>query len=138
MINLQEQGSGSGSNLVLGNQVPSSGADITDFETIQESVGQLYAYYYSNTSVVLGTRSAVNATDPDKYIQMAVGLFEVADGEYMCEVKNFANGTRNITVNIRATTRQLIIIEYCRYIFICHIDYICSFLQLHNCLSHIT
>ena len=75
MINLQEQGSGSGSNLVLGNQVPSSGADITDFETIQESVGQLYAYYYSNTSVVLGTRSAVNATDPDKYIQMAVGLF---------------------------------------------------------------
>ena len=59
-----------------------------------------------------------------------LGYFEVADGEYMCEVKNFANGTRNITVNIRATTRQLIIIEYCRYIFICHIDYICSFLQL--------
>ena len=80
-----------------------SGADITDFKNITESVGQLYGYYYSENSVALGTRSATS----DMYrIQMAIGLSSNGTGEYICEAKTFANGTRKIIVNITAITRE--------------------------------
>ena len=84
--------------------MPTSGADITDFESIvEESVGQLYAYYYTETSVVLGTRSA---TSSDGTIQMAVGLSAVADGSYVCIVENFINTTNRIDVNIQAVISE--------------------------------
>ena len=99
MINL-EQASGP-------TQVPTSGADITDFKNINESVGQLYGYYYSTDRIVLGTRSATSATDSDMYrIQMAIGLFRTSDGEYVCRAKTFVNGTRDIVLRIKAVTRK--------------------------------
>ena len=105
VINL-EQASGSGYD-ILPTQVPTSGADITDFRNINDSVGQLYGYYYSNNSVVLGTRSATNATDSDMYrIQMAIGLSSTSDGEYVCTAKSSVNGTNNIILRIRAVTRK--------------------------------
>ena len=93
-------GSGSGISVEPDDTVismPTSGADITDFENITEEIGQLYAYYYSETSVVLGTRSATNGT-----IQMAVGLSAVANGVYVCIVDNFINATSRIDVDIQA------------------------------------
>ena len=48
----------------LTSMLTSTGADIADFtELSSESVGQLYACRYSNTSVVLGTRSASGLTE---------------------------------------------------------------------------
>ena len=82
---------------------PTSGADITDFRNISDSVGQLYSYYYSNNSVVLGTRSATNTTDSDMYrIQMAIGVSSTSDGEYVCTAKSSVNGTSNIILRIKA------------------------------------
>ena len=81
--------------------MPTSGADITDF--MEESVGQLYAYYYTETSVVLGTRSA---TSSDGTIQMAVGLSAVANGAYVCIVENFINATNRIDVDIQAVKSE--------------------------------
>ena len=99
--------SGSGSSMMPDDTVismPASGADITDFESIkEESVGQLYAYYYSETSVVLGTRSA---TSSDGTIQMAVGLSAVANGVYVCIVENFINATSRIDVDIQTTRSE--------------------------------
>ena len=104
MINL-EQASVSGYN-ILPTQVPTSGADITDFRNINESVGQLYGYYYTDR-IVLGTRSATNTTDNDMYrIQMAIGLSNTSDGEYVCRVKTFVNVTRDIVLRIKAVTRK--------------------------------
>lgn len=105
VINLQ-QFSGSGLDIMPAEEY-TSGADITDFKNINESVGQLYGYYYSENSVALGTRSATNALDSDIYrIQLAIGLSTNADGEYVCEAKTFVNGTRKITVNITTITRE--------------------------------
>ena len=91
-------------------QCTSTGADIADFtELSSESVGQLYAYRYSNTSVVLGTRSASGLIgDSNEVVQMAIGLSAVADGMYVCVAENFPHrnnsGTSSITVNIQAIT----------------------------------
>ena len=80
--------------------MPTSGAYITDFENVaEESVGQLYAYYYTETSVVLGTRSA---TSLNGTIQMAIGLSAFANGVYVCMVENFINTTNRIDVDIQA------------------------------------
>ena len=105
MINL-EQASGSGYD-ILPTQVPTSGADIRDFKNINDSVGQLYSYYYSTDRIVLGTRSATNATDSDMYrIQMAIGLSSTSDGEYVCRAKTFVNGIRDIVLQIKAVSRK--------------------------------
>ena len=65
-----------------------SGAHIRDFGNLTDDyVGRLYAYRYSNTSVVLGTRSAEIDSTQGHY--MSVGLSEAADEEYVCEVVNF-------------------------------------------------
>ena len=88
----------------------STGANIADFtELSSESVGQLHAYRYSNTSVVLGTRSASGLIgDSNEVVQMAIGLSAVADGMYVCVAENFPHrnnsGISNITVNIQAIT----------------------------------
>ena len=48
--------SGSGETDILMESLTSDIADFTELSS--ESVGQLYAYHYSNALVVLGTRSA--------------------------------------------------------------------------------
>ena len=96
----------------LTSMLTSTGADIADFtELSSESVDQLYAYRYSNTSVVLGTRSASGLIgDSNEVVQMAIGLSAVADGMYICVcvAENFPHrnngGISNITVNIQAIT----------------------------------
>ena len=110
-------GSGSGESDMLMNNptttMSTSGADIADFKQLTtESVGQLYAYRYSNTSVVLATRSASGSIgSPSEDIQMAIGLSPVADGVYICVAENYPNrslsGISNITVNISTMTREL-------------------------------
>lgn len=100
-------------------EVHTSGADIIDFKTINESVGQLFGYFYSENSVALGTLSASSAMNTDMYrIQMAIGLSNIADGEYVCEAKTFYNGTRRIIVKIRAVRREClsIINHFVRYL----------------------
>jgi hypothetical protein len=93
--------------------MPTSGADITAFKNItEESIGQLYAYYYSETSVVLGTRSA---TSSDGTIQMAVGVSAVANDMYVCIVENFINATSRIDVDIRTLTTPLSAPTYLRF-----------------------
>lgn len=120
VINLQtnlQQFSGSGLDIMPAEE-STSGADITDFKNITESVGQLYGYHYSENSVALGTRSATNAIDSDIYrIQMAIGLSSNANGEYHCEAKTFVNGTRRIIVNITAITRECSnhVLNQCKY-----------------------
>ena len=100
-------GSGSGVSMVPDDTIismPTSGADITAFKNItEESIGQLYTYYYSKTSVVLGTRSA---TSSDGTIQMAVGVSAVANDMYVCIVENFVNATSRIDVDIRTLTSE--------------------------------
>ena len=85
-----------------------SGAYTTDFQTLTEdSVGQLYAYYYTDTSVVLGTRSAVYSAN----VEMAVGLSVMFDEVYICEAENFPerndSGINIINVTIKAITRKM-------------------------------
>ena len=77
-----------------------SSALTTDFDVLngEESPGQLYAYRYSDTYVVLGTRSAITE---DGAIQTAVGISEVADGTYHCRAEN-ANATNEASVTIEA------------------------------------
>ena len=81
-----------------------SGANIPDFQNITyESPGQLYAYYYSNTSVVLGTWSAIFSQN----VSLAAGVLEVADNDYVCEAVNFPErndsgiSTTNVTVKVK-------------------------------------
>jgi len=73
-----------------------SSALTTDFGGIQETLGQLYAYRYSDTYVVLGTRSAISE---DGAIQTAVRMSEVANGTYHCRAEN-ANATSETSVTI--------------------------------------
>ena len=113
----QDDGSGSGisMNPYDNDSVPmlSSGADITDFMNIPtETVGQLYAYYYSNTSVVLATRSADGIVDnSDDRVQTVVGISQAADGVYVCEVENFPHRTKSgisrTVLNIQTKSRKL-------------------------------
>jgi hypothetical protein len=81
-----------------------SGADIRDFNLTEDSVGRLYAYRYTNTSVVLGTRSA--EIDTGRGLYMAVGLSDSANGEYVCFAENFPErelrGISTYTVTIEA------------------------------------
>ena len=92
--------------MVPDESIPTSGADIIDFQNItEESIGQLYAYYYSDTSVVLGTRSATS----EESIQMAVGLYAVANGLYVCIVNNFINATSRIDVDIQSKTSEYVV-----------------------------
>ena len=84
-----------------------SGAYTTDFQNLTaDSVGQLYAYYYTNTSVVLGTRSAVYSGS----VEMAVGLSATFDEVYVCEAENFPernkSGISKINVTIKAIKRE--------------------------------
>ena len=82
-----------------------SGANIPDFQNITyESPGQLYAYYYSNTSVVLGTWSAIFSQN----VSLAAGVLEVTDDVYyVCEAENFPErndsgiSTTNVTVKVK-------------------------------------
>ena len=83
-----------------------SGADVTDFQNFtSQSVGQLYAYYYSNTSVVLGTWSARYSQRFD----LAIGLSATTDEQYVCEAENFPqrneSGISRINVNVKALKR---------------------------------
>ena len=57
--------------------------------TSSEQPGQLYAYHFSNSTVVLGTRSAVYTAINDTF-PIVVGISSVAEGMYQCEVTNFA------------------------------------------------
>ena len=101
------QGSGSGELVERNYLTPftSSVAFITDFEDLpDETPGQLYAYRISNTSVVLGTRSAVSA---DYTIEFAIGLSTVAEGTYLCKVENFANGNSSSMVTIEVVESKL-------------------------------
>ena len=82
----------------------SSGASLTDFASITaDSVGRLYAYRYSNTSVVLATRSAfINSSQEES---MAVGLYGAVNEMYVCRVENFPergdqSGISDYTVTI--------------------------------------
>ena len=85
-----------------------SGADIRDFNLTEDSVGRLYAYRYTNTSVVLGTRSA--EIDTGRGLYMAVGLSDSANGEYVCIAENFRErdlrGMSTYTVTIEAQKRE--------------------------------
>ena len=114
----QDDGSGSGisMNPYDNDSVLSLGADITDFMNIPtETIGQLYAYYYSNTSVVLATRSADgivgNSDDSLTRIQTVVGISQAADGVYVCEVENFPHraksGISRTVLNIQTKSRKL-------------------------------
>ena len=108
-ISPRDHGSGSG-ELVEPNYYltpfTSSVAFITDFEDLpDETPGQLYAYRISNTSVVLGTRSAVSA---DYTIEFAIGLSAIAEGTYLCKVENFANGISDSTVTIEVVESRLL------------------------------
>ena len=107
-VSREELGSGSGEGSTsdgIMTTTTSSGAQLTDFEAFSEIRGQLYAYYLSNTSIVLGTRSAARfSTDPDKNVQTAIGL--LVGGRYVCKVENFANGTSKTTVDIQPTQRK--------------------------------
>ena len=78
-------------------------ANVADFMTVRESVGQLYAYRHSNTSVILGTRLAMTE---DPVLVTAVGISATADGEYRCVVENFANGTSESLIRI-TTVNQI-------------------------------
>ena len=110
----EDEGSGSGlGELVMYNpatSMPTSGADITDFSNlISDSVGQLYAYYYSNTSVVLATRSAINTS---RGVQIAIGVAADTDDVYVCEAENFPERNSNsgisiINVTVKAISRKL-------------------------------
>lgn len=85
-----------------------SGANITDFSNLtSETVGQLYAYYYSNMSVVLATRSAIVSEN----VEIAVGLSAMTNDVYVCEAENFPerndSGISRMNVTIRATTCEL-------------------------------
>ena len=72
----------------------------TAFENVtSDTPGQFYAYYYSNTSVVLGTRLLVT---PNGSLETSVGISIVADGTYRCIARNFANGTSESVINITA------------------------------------
>lgn len=75
----------------------SSRALITDFNEVSETPGQLYAYRVSNTSVVLATRSAASIEGD---IEFAIGLSSTAEGRYLCQVVNFANGTTESAMTI--------------------------------------
>ena len=78
----------------------------TAFENVtSDTPGQLYAYHYSNTSVVLGTRLSVT---PNGSIETAVGISEVADGTYRCIARNFANGTSESEINITARNNIIV------------------------------
>ena len=92
-----------------------SGAYTIDFQNLTEdSVGQVYAYYYTNTSVVLGTRSAVYSAN----VEMAVGLSAIFDEVYVCEAENFPerndSGISTINVTVKAITRENIVLANSR------------------------
>ena len=72
---------------------------IADFN---ETLGQLYAYRHSNTSVTLGTRRAVTE---NPLLVTAVGISAAANGEYRCVVENFANGTSESLIHITAVNQ---------------------------------
>ena len=110
-INFFEESSGSGlAGMEVHNPATSmstSGADITDFSNLTlDSVGQLYAYYYSNTSVVLATRSAIMSEN----VEIAIGVSGNLDDVYVCEAENFPerndSGISRINVTIKAITRE--------------------------------
>ena len=113
-----EEGSGSGMAMISPSEsilatMPTSGANINDFRNLTtETIGQLYAYYYTNTSVVLGTRSADGSiASSDEDVQVAVGLSAIAEGVYVCKVENFPNrndsGINEIFVDIQTKLREL-------------------------------
>ena len=112
-INFFEESSGSGlAGMEVHNPATSmstSGADITDFSNLTlDTVGQLYAYYYSNTSVVLATRSAIISEN----VEIAVGVSGNLDDVYVCEAENFPernnSGISRINVTIKAITREFL------------------------------
>ena len=81
-------------------------ADVADFKIFtSQSVGQLYAYYYSNTSVVLGTWSARYSQRFD----LAIGLSATTDEQYVCEAENFPerndSGISRVNVTVKALKR---------------------------------
>ena len=94
--------------------VVASSALTTDFGGIQETLGQLYAYRYNDTYVVLGTRSAITE---DGAIQTAVGISEVANGAYHCSAEN-ANATRNSSVAIQAVRGGHVHIHTCAAVYV--------------------
>ena len=75
--------------------------------TPSEQTGQLYAYYFSNSTVVLGTRSAMYTAGNDT-LPIVVGISSVADGMYRCEVKNFVV-TNAETITITSVESELCI-----------------------------
>ena len=77
--------------------------DNVTIANFNETLGQLYAYRHSNTSVTLGTRLAMTE---DPVLVTAVGISATANGEYRCVVENFANGTSESLVRI-TTVNQI-------------------------------
>lgn len=114
-ITTEDGGSGSGLPLLRefnpATELPNSGAYITDFQNLtsdDDSVGGLYAYYYSNTSVVLGTRSAAYLNISD----IAIGISPMTE-VYICQAQNFPergmneSGISFINVTINANIGNL-------------------------------
>ena len=94
IIDVESSGSALGP-LLLNDDLIASAAD---FMTVEESLGQLYAYRHSNTSVTLGTRRAVTE---NPLLVTAVGIYAAAaNGKYRCVVENFANGTSESLIRI--------------------------------------
>lgn len=59
-----------------------------------EIAGQLYAYRYSNSTVVLGTRNAT-------ILGANIGIGLIADGKYRCRAVNLHSMTeRNLMINV--------------------------------------
>ena len=73
----------------------SSGISTVDLQRSilgQERPGQLYAYRYSNTTVVLATRNA-------SFLGAKVGIGNIATGTYKCRAQNTnATSERELTI----------------------------------------
>ena len=89
--------------------LPRSGADITQFRNVTPNlIGGLFAYRYSNSSVVLGTLSAIVNASLRQFI--AIGVSSDLNEEFVCEVVNFPerniSGISRYNVRITSTTRE--------------------------------
>ena len=100
----------------------------TAFKNIKsDAPGQLYAYYYCNTSVVLGTRLSVTPSDS---LETAVGVLEVADATYRCIARTFGLllMKRQIFKRHLVSARQSLCLQCLRQWYVCsYTKSACSF-----------
>lgn len=64
-----------------------------------EKAGQLYAYRYSNTTVILGTRDA-------SILGANAGIGSIAEGRYRCRAENFRNASDERELDIYVSGRK--------------------------------